>query len=176
MWGMQQADEATMCRGAETPVNSPGEASEMWVLNPPAPFRPSDDWKVRVLVAQLWPHGLEPARLLCPWNSPGRSTGVGSHFLLQGIFLTQGSNPRLLHCKQLLLPCMPPTPRTILSQNCPALQFLTQSEAERKQISSVVSSCSVLGWFVTQRWITNTLSDNQLDACRNEVRCSGLHG
>ena len=31
------------------------------------------------------PHGLEPARLLCPWNSPGKSTGVGSHSLLQGI-------------------------------------------------------------------------------------------
>ena len=32
-------------------------------------------------------------RLLCPWDSPGKNTGVGSHFLLQGIFLTQGSNP-----------------------------------------------------------------------------------
>ena len=34
---------------------------------------------------------------LCPWNFPGKSTGAGCHFLLQGIFLTQGSNPRLLH-------------------------------------------------------------------------------
>ena len=32
------------------------------------------------------------AGLLCPWNSPGKNTGVGCHFLLQGIFLTQGSN------------------------------------------------------------------------------------
>jgi len=32
----------------------------------------------------LWPHGLEPIRLLCPWNSPGKNTGVGCHFLLQG--------------------------------------------------------------------------------------------
>ena len=31
-------------------------------------------------------------RLFCPWGSPGKSTGVGCHFLLQGIFLTQGSN------------------------------------------------------------------------------------
>ena len=37
-----------------------------------------------------------PTRLLCPWNSPGKNTGVGCHFLLQGIFLTQGSNPCLL--------------------------------------------------------------------------------
>ena len=35
-------------------------------------------------------------RLLCQWDSPGKNTGVGCHVLLQGIFLTQGSNPRLL--------------------------------------------------------------------------------
>ena len=38
----------------------------------------------------LWPHGLSPARLLCPWDFPGKNTGVGCHFLPQGIFLTQG--------------------------------------------------------------------------------------
>ena len=36
------------------------------------------------------------------------STGVGYHFLLQGIFPTQGSNPGLLHCRQMLLPYEPP--------------------------------------------------------------------
>jgi len=35
---------------------------------------------------------MEPARLLCPWDSPGKNTGVGSHSLLQGIFLIQGSD------------------------------------------------------------------------------------
>ena len=40
--------------------------------------------------------GLWPARLLCPWDSPGKNTGVGCHALLQGIFQTQGSNPHLL--------------------------------------------------------------------------------
>ena len=39
-----------------------------------------------------------PARLLCPWNSPGKTIGVGSHPLPQQIFLTQGSSPGLLHC------------------------------------------------------------------------------
>ena len=43
-------------------------------------------------------------RLLCPWGFPGKSTGVGCHFFLQGIFLTQGSNPGLLHCRQTLYP------------------------------------------------------------------------
>ena len=39
----------------------------------------------------LQPHGLKPTRLLWPWNSPGKRTGLGCHFLLQGIFLTQVS-------------------------------------------------------------------------------------
>ena len=38
-----------------------------------------------------------PGSSLCPWDFPGKSTGVGCHFLLHGIFLTQGSNPGLLH-------------------------------------------------------------------------------
>ena len=50
----------------------------------------------------LWPQGLSLTRLLCPWDSPGKNTGVGSHFLLQGIFSTQGWNPGLLHCRQIL--------------------------------------------------------------------------
>ena len=45
---------------------------------------------------------LQSTRLLHPWNSPGKNTGVGCHFLLQGIFLTQGSNPGLPHCRQTL--------------------------------------------------------------------------
>ena len=41
----------------------------------------------------LRPHGLEPARLLCPWDFPGKNTEVGCHFLLQGIFPTQRIEP-----------------------------------------------------------------------------------
>ena len=40
--------------------------------------------------------------LLCPWDFPGKSTGMGCHFLFQRIFPTQGSNLGLLHCKQTL--------------------------------------------------------------------------
>ena len=42
------------------------------------------------------------SRLLHPWDFPGKSTGVGCHFLLQGIFPTQGSNPGLPCCGQML--------------------------------------------------------------------------
>ena len=48
-----------------------------------------------VVSDSLRPHGLWPSRLFYPWNSPGKNTGVGCHSLPQGIFLTQGSNPRL---------------------------------------------------------------------------------
>ena len=55
----------------------------------------------------LQPHGLQPTRLLCLWDFlllwdfPGKDTGVGCHFLLQGLFLTQGLNPGLFHFRQI---------------------------------------------------------------------------
>ena len=65
----------------------------------------------------LHPHGLQPARLLCPWNSPGKNAGVDSHSLLQGIFPTQGSNLGFPHCRQILY-CLSyqgePNPRCLL--------------------------------------------------------------
>ena len=50
----------------------------------------------------LWLHGPYPARLLCPWNSPGKNSRLRSHSLLQGIFPTQGLNQSLLHSRQIL--------------------------------------------------------------------------
>ena len=55
--------------------------------------------------------GLYPTRLLCPWDSPGKNTGVGCHVLLQRIFPTQGLNPcllRLLHWQAGSLPLVLP--------------------------------------------------------------------
>ena len=43
--------------------------------------------------AQLWLHGVQPARLLCPWNFPDKDTGVGCHFLLQGSIPNPGIKP-----------------------------------------------------------------------------------
>ena len=59
-------------------------------------------WSCSVLSDSLRPHGLQPTMLLRPWAFPSKSTGVGCHFLLQGIFLTQGLNPGLPHCRQML--------------------------------------------------------------------------
>ena len=68
-----------------------------------------------VVFDSVRPCGLQPARFFCPWNSPGRHTWVGCHFLLQGIFPTQESDPGLLHCRQTLhCPSHQETPRESL--------------------------------------------------------------
>ena len=59
-------------------------------------------WKVKVFVAQSYLTLCDPMDCSQPGfsvhgNCPGKNTGVGCHALLQGIFLTQGSNPGLLH-------------------------------------------------------------------------------
>ena len=55
-----------------------------------------------VVLDSLRPHGLWSVRLLWPWDSPGRSTGEDCHSLLQRLFPTQGLNPGLLRCRQIL--------------------------------------------------------------------------
>ena len=50
----------------------------------------------------LWPHGLQPTRLLCPWGFSRQEYWSGLPAFLQGIFPTQGSNPSFLHCRQIL--------------------------------------------------------------------------
>ena len=60
-----------------------------------------------VASSSLQPHGLQSARLICPWYFPGKNTGVDCHFLFQGIFLTQGLKPSplfLLHWQANSLP------------------------------------------------------------------------
>ena len=49
-------------------------------------------------------NSLRSQGLFSPWKSPGQNTGVGSRSLLQGVLPTQGSNPGLLHCRQILYP------------------------------------------------------------------------
>ena len=66
-----------------------------------SPERRSHRISTALLVASLMsnslrPYGLQPARPLCPWDSPGKNSGVDYHALFQGIFLTQGWNLCLL--------------------------------------------------------------------------------
>ena len=91
-------------------------------------------------------------RLLCPWDFLGKSTGVGCHFFRQEIFLTQGSNPGLPHCRQMLYHLEPPgviremqikaTTYLILLSNWQKLKkkklHNTLSRQEREEMSTVV--------------------------------------
>ena len=64
----------------------------------PSPKHESEKrkWSRSVVSNSSQLHGLQPTRLLCPWDFPSKSTGMGCHALLQGIFPTQGSNPLCL--------------------------------------------------------------------------------
>ena len=60
-------------------------------------------WSIHpILSRSVVSDSLQPHGLYSPWNSPGQNTGVGSLSLLQGIFPTQGLNPDLKHCRQIL--------------------------------------------------------------------------
>ena len=56
---------------SELPFPSPTHESEKW------------KWSHSVVSDPQWPHGLQPSRLLCPWDFPGKSPGVGCHCLLR---------------------------------------------------------------------------------------------
>ena len=97
----------------------------------------------------LWPYRLEPTRLFCPWDSPGKNTRVGYHALLQWIFPTQGSNLHLLHLLRwqasplLLVP--PGKPIRSINQRL-LISFITTllSETSPQWVSISLPSSSVL--------------------------------
>ena len=66
-----------------------------------------------VVSDSLQPHGRRPARPLCSWDSPVKDTGVGCHFLLQGIFLIQGLNTRIFHLLHWNIDSLPLTPKLL---------------------------------------------------------------
>ena len=63
---------------------------------------PQEKLVAQVMSNSLRYHGQQHAPLLCPWNFPGKSTGVGCHFFLCGISPTRGLNRGLLHCRRIL--------------------------------------------------------------------------
>ena len=90
-----------------------------------------------VVSDSLWPHGLYSSG-----NSPGQNTGVGSLSLLQGIFSTQGSNPGLPHCRQILYQLSHKACPTIL--DWAAYPFFSRSSQPRNRTGV---SCIAGGFF-----------------------------
>ena len=86
------------------------------------PLEESESVSGSVVSDSLRPHGLQSARLLCPWHFPGKNTGGGCHALLQGIFPTQGLNLCLLcllHWQAGSLPLAPPGKPSLSHKNHP---------------------------------------------------------
>ena len=99
-----------------------------------------------VLSNPLQPHGLYN-----PWNSPGQNTGVGSLSLLQGIFTTQGSNPHLPRCRQILYQLSNKESPGILEWYLFKCWIIIHSCLAGKLCSHCLSCPSVLG-----QWLTGT--------------------
>ena len=88
-WATREAQEYWSGRPIPSPVDLPDPGIE-----PGSPTLQADS-----LSSEL---PGKPTRLLCPWNSPGKHTGVGCLSLLQGTFPIQGLNLALLHCRLIL--------------------------------------------------------------------------
>ena len=103
-------------------------------------------------VAQPWPadslrpHGLEPTKLPCPWDSPGKNTGVGCHALLQGIFPTRGLNPHLLYWQ---------VDQCATWETPGRIKALGRNQGNLNAVSSFVNNASVLVLYLWQMYSSN---------------------
>ena len=124
----------------------------------------------------LRPHGLKLARLLCPWDSPDKNTGVGCHCLLQEIFPTEGSNPHLLcllHCKWILYPVShqgSPLSMTLEDMNWPpyasekACKNLSYTQVQSVFVEGIDSHFKI----ITSHWISSLALGQEVAGWRRE--------
>jgi len=108
-----------------------------------------------VISNSLQPHGLHLARFICPWDFPGKNTGVRWHFLLRGIFPIQRLNPCLLHWQASSLPLGPPpvsanSVTTTLSTLCLLMNF---SSGYRSYFPTALNV-----WYLGLNFVPNKIS------------------
>ena len=109
-----------------------------------------------VMSDSLQSHGLQPAWLLCPWNSLGKSTGMSSHSLLQRIFLSQGLNPGLLRCRQIFGSSHKPKLLHLINLNLlPILTALLGCKSPQSLYNSYIKLKKNADW--TLEWLSITL-------------------
>ena len=136
----------------------------------------SDSESVSHLVVSdsLLSHELWPARLLCPWNPPGKNTGVSSHFLLQRIFPTQASNPGFLHCRKILY-CLghqgSPSKQMILSKLVTNSAFFMDFSLLEKSLSFESNNVKqTMFWIGLERYTMYLPhTDKQSSLCRLRI-------
>ena len=126
---------------------------------------------------------LGPTTFLCPWDSPGKNTGVGCHFLLQGIFPTQGSNPRLLcrlHWQAGSPPLAPPGRLYTLHSRC-SINFFWCGPFFLKSLLNLLQYCGFFCLFFFWRlgvWYLSSWTRDWTHApsLENKVLTTGLSG
>ena len=129
-----------------------------------------------VMSNSLQPHGLSTTRFLCPWDFPGKNTGMGCFLLLQAFFSTQGSNQSLLYCRWIRLPFEPPgKPKKynyISSvQSLSRVQlFVTPWTAAHQAFLSITNSQSLLKLMS----IESVMPSNHLILCRPLLLLSSI--
>ena len=114
-------------------------------------------WSRSVVYDPQWPHGLQPSRVLHPWNFPGKSTGVGCHFLLQWKALREMENQTILPFSwETCMQVQEATVRTCMEQLI--------GSRWRKEYSCLLSPCLFhlytehimrncwAGWVTSQNW------------------------
>ena len=110
--------------------------------------------QVRLFVT-LW---TELPRFLCPWNSPGKNTGVGCHSLLQEIFLIQGLNLCLLHCRQIV------DRETPIRYTCAEVYgyiYVCIWLPIKNYLMIIVAETQESQWWCCENWRANDLSPRQ---------------
>ena len=112
----------------------------------------------------LAPHGLWPTRLLCPWDSPGKNTGVGYHFLLQGNLPHPGIKPSSPAMQADSLPSEPPGKSLydLTEVQTKSAKRITYKKADISSIPLHLVKCSRKQQSIT-RWI---LAENVLHLIR----------
>ena len=103
------------------------------------------DWKRKKTLDCRWQYTM-PARSFCPWNSPGKNTGVGRHSLLQGLFPTQASNSGHLHCRHFFffnLSEPPGKPNTVELASPVAQESVLTSSAGHGCTFKLENNCSI---------------------------------
>ena len=112
----------------------------------------------------------EPTSLLCPWDSPGKNTGVGYHALLQGIFPTQELNPHLLHRLHWQVGSLPLAPHEKPKHLCSSVLFSVSSLGQQHTWAGLtMSQCSRFVFLCFGDEVPLKSADNHLRGNRTKL-------